>query len=44
MKSLRQAGKTLPKGTLENYAAAIQAKVTRFEEEKKSSMGGLTSA
>ena len=40
IKSLRNAKKTLPTGTLENYAAAIQAKVINYEEEKK--QNGLT--
>jgi len=40
IKSLRNAKKTLPSGTLENYAAAVQAKVINYEEEKKTS--GLT--
>lgn len=44
MKSLRSAKKTLPGGTLENYAAHVKAKVTSFEEEKKTTMGGLTEA
>ena len=42
MKSLKSAKKTLPGGTLENYAAQVQANVMNFEEEKK--MGGLTEA
>ena len=40
IKALRAAQKSLPGGTLENYAASCQAKVQQFEEEKK--MGGLT--
>ena len=43
IKSLRQAKKSLPGGTLENYAAQVKAKVTRYEEEK-GLMGGLTKA
>ena len=39
-KALRAAQKKLPKGTLENYAAEVQGKIERYEEEKK--MGGLT--
>ena len=39
-KALRVAQKTLPRGTLENYAASVKAKVEKYEEEKK--MGGLT--
>ena len=35
LKTLREAKKTLPRGTLENYAAQVQAKVLNFEEEKK---------
>jgi seryl-tRNA synthetase len=40
IKELRNASRTLPQGTLENYAANVQAKVNRFEEETKK--GGLT--
>ena len=40
VKALRSAKKTLPGGTLENYAASVQAKVINYEEEKK--MAGLT--
>ena len=39
-KALRKAQRTLPGGTLENYAASVKAKVEKFEEEKK--LGGLT--
>jgi len=42
LKSLRNAKKKLPGGTLENYAAVVNAKVTQFEEEKLT--GGLTEA
>lgn len=34
LKSLQQANAQLPKGSLEHYAATIQAKVDRFEENK----------
>lgn len=40
IKMLRGAKKTLPGGSLANYAAAVQAKVINYEEEKK--MSGLT--
>ena len=40
LKELRKAKKTIPQGTLENYAAAVQAKVINYEEEKK--FAGLT--
>jgi len=43
MKELRKAKKSLPGGTLENYAALCQAKVTSFEEEK-GLLGGLSDA
>lgn len=43
LKSLRNSKKKLPGGTLENYAAQVKAKVTRFEEEKGLT-GGLTEA
>ena len=39
---MRYAKKHLPSGTIENYAAAVQAKVINYEEEKK--MSGLTDA
>jgi ribosome biogenesis GTPase A len=41
LKTLRHAKKTLPGGTLENFAATVNAKVTQFEEEKGLT-GGLT--
>lgn len=40
MKTMANANSHLPKGSLENYAQHIQAKVELFEEEKK--FGGLT--
>lgn len=40
LKELRNASRTLPSGSLENYAAEVSAKVERFEEENK--RGGLT--
>ena len=40
LKELRNASRTLPSGSLENYAAEVNAKVERFEEETKK--GGLT--
>ena len=40
LKELRAAKKALPYGNLENYAAAVNAKVEQYEEETK--MGGLT--
>jgi hypothetical protein len=40
VKSLRNASKNLPHGTLENYAASVQAKVTQHEDEH----GTLTDA
>ena len=39
---MRDAKKMLPRGTLENYAAQVQAKVMNYEEEKK--MTNLTDA
>ena len=42
LKELRKAKKTLPGGTLENYAAQVNARVTSFEEENK--MTGLSEA
>ena len=42
LKELRAAKKNLPLGTLENYAASVSAKVTKFEEEEK--IGGMTRA
>lgn len=42
LKQLRHAKKSLPGGTIENYAAAVKAKVINFEEEKK--IAGLTEA
>ena len=35
LKILRDARKTLPRGTLENYAAQVNAKVQSYEEENK---------
>ena len=35
LKTLREARKTLPRGTLENYAAQVNAKVQSYEEENK---------
>ena len=35
IKTLRSAQKHLPVGTMQNYAALVQAKVTSYEEEKK---------
>ena len=32
---MRDARKTLPRGTLENYAAQVNAKVQSYEEENK---------
>ena len=32
----------MPKGTLENYALQVSAKVEKYEEEKKQQFGGLT--
>ena len=42
LKDLRNATRTLPSGSLENYAAEVNAKVLQFEEETKK--GGLTDA
>ena len=42
LKQLRHAKKSLPGGTIENYAAAVKAKVINYEEEKK--IAGLTDA
>ena len=42
MKEMKRAKKTLQGGTLENYAALVNAKVTNYEEEKK--MSSLTDA
>ena len=39
---MRAAKKSLPQGSLENYAATVNAKVEKFEEENK--FGGLTKA
>lgn len=39
LKSLRNAQKNLPQGTLENYAAQVNAKVQQFEDDQ----GQLTS-
>lgn len=41
LKAMKEAGSQLPKGTLENYAVQIQAKVDQYEEEKKE-YGDLT--
>lgn len=35
IKALKAAKKTLPQGTLENYAAECNAKVIEFDEDKK---------
>lgn len=35
LKAMAQANAQMPKGTLENYAIQVQAKVERFEEEEK---------
>jgi len=40
LRQLRLAKKSLPGGTLENYAAQVKAKVITFEEENK--FDGLT--
>ena len=40
LKAMAQANAQMPKGSLENYAFQIQAKVERFEEEEKKN--GLT--
>ena len=42
LKELRNASRTLPSGSLENYAAEVSAKVEKYEEETKK--GGLTDA
>lgn len=39
---MRAAKKSLPGGSLENYATTVNAKVEKFEEETK--MAGLTKA
>jgi hypothetical protein len=39
---LAKANSQMPKGTMENYATVISAKVEKFEEETK--YGGLTKA
>ena len=40
LKALAQANNQMPKGTLENYATQVNAKVEQYTEEKK--FGGLT--
>jgi len=42
LKQLRNAQRTLPGGTLENFAATVNSRVEQFEEEKLKS--GLTEA
>ena len=41
IKTMALAKSQIPKGTMENYATLVQAKVERFEEEEKK-YGGLT--
>lgn len=41
MKALQKATKQLPSGSMEHFAAEMQAKVIRFEEDKHE-FGGLT--
>jgi nuclear GTP-binding protein len=41
LKSLAMANSQLPKGSMEHYAAIVQAKVEKFEDEEKK-YGGLT--
>lgn len=35
LKAMAQANAQMPKGSLENYAIQVQAKVERFEEDEK---------
>ena len=44
MKEMRKAKKSLPGGTLENYAAMVNAKVEKYEDEHKGGVAGLTDA
>lgn len=41
LKSLNKANSSLQKGTLENYAVEVKAKVQKYQEENKE-YGGLT--
>lgn len=41
LKSLNKANSSLQRGTLENYAVEVKAKVQKYQEENKE-YGGLT--